>query len=245
MLLDCGPGVLGRLRVADGWPTVDAIVITHFHLDHWGDLVPVGVGRALPEGTRPRSAAPARLGTADGPRAARAIRRAARLPRHVRSRLRGLRVRAGCAVRGRGVCRHGDARPALHAGGLCASGSDGHRTLAYSGDAGPDPALVEMARGADLFLCEATLAHGDFDGLPRGHLSLEEAEAAFEGSGADTLLVTHRPAELPVPHHHLLAFDGLIVDVLRPAEPGSGARLATSATRIRDSHVTAAAAGHG
>src|SRR6185295_15028853 len=40
LLLDCGPGVLPRLREQDGWPRVDAIVITHFHLDHWGDLVP-------------------------------------------------------------------------------------------------------------------------------------------------------------------------------------------------------------
>src|SRR5438445_9321449 len=40
LLLDCGPGVLARLRETEGWPRVDAIVITHFHLDHWGDLVP-------------------------------------------------------------------------------------------------------------------------------------------------------------------------------------------------------------
>jgi len=40
LLLDCGPGVLPRLRRLEGWPRVDAIVITHFHLDHWGDLVP-------------------------------------------------------------------------------------------------------------------------------------------------------------------------------------------------------------
>ncbi len=40
VLLDCGPGVLGRLREHAEWPDVDAIAITHFHLDHWGDLVP-------------------------------------------------------------------------------------------------------------------------------------------------------------------------------------------------------------
>src|SRR5919199_1998472 len=38
LLLDCGPGVLGRLRASEA--TVDAVAITHFHLDHWGDLVP-------------------------------------------------------------------------------------------------------------------------------------------------------------------------------------------------------------
>ena len=41
LLLDCGPGVLSRLREnGNGWPEVDAIAITHWHLDHWGDLVP-------------------------------------------------------------------------------------------------------------------------------------------------------------------------------------------------------------
>src|SRR5262245_10816172 len=53
LLLDCGPGVLGKLREHDVWPRVDAIAITHFHLDHWGDLVPwvwgaeFGPGREL------------------------------------------------------------------------------------------------------------------------------------------------------------------------------------------------------
>src|SRR5215468_7705237 len=40
LLLDCGPGVLPALRIPGGWPDLDAIAITHFHLDHWGDLVP-------------------------------------------------------------------------------------------------------------------------------------------------------------------------------------------------------------
>src|SRR6478672_8828716 len=40
LLVDCGPGVLSRLRERSSWPNVDAIVISHLHLDHCGDLVP-------------------------------------------------------------------------------------------------------------------------------------------------------------------------------------------------------------
>src|SRR5438093_6314380 len=56
LLLDCGPGVLARLRELNGgWPVVDAVVVTHWHLDHWGDLVPwvwgsmAGPGRERPK----------------------------------------------------------------------------------------------------------------------------------------------------------------------------------------------------
>ena len=70
------------------------------------------------------------------------------------------------------------------------------RTLAYSGDSGPSERLARLAEGVDLFLCEATLERGELDGEPRGHLSAEEAVAAFEASGAKRLLLTHRPKEL-------------------------------------------------
>ena len=40
MLLDCGAGVLAKLRELEDWPRIDAICLTHFHLDHWGDVVP-------------------------------------------------------------------------------------------------------------------------------------------------------------------------------------------------------------
>ena len=50
LLLDCGPGVLAKLREREAWPTLDAIAVTHWHLDHWGDLVPWVWGSTLGPG---------------------------------------------------------------------------------------------------------------------------------------------------------------------------------------------------
>jgi ribonuclease BN (tRNA processing enzyme) len=91
--------------------------------------------------------------------------------------------------------------------------TDGAATLVYSGDSGPSSALEAAASGADLFVCEATLLGGDRDGEPRGHLSLDEARAVFEASGAKRLLVTHRPVELETPAGLELARDGLVLDL--------------------------------
>ena len=108
-------------------------------------------------------------------------------------------------------------------------------TFAYSGDSAPSERLEELARDADLFVCEATLRTGADDGLPRGHLSLEEAVAAHHASGARRLLVTHRPAELPLDPGLELAYDGLELSldarrrpVRRDAPRGAAAACARS-----------------
>ena len=84
--------------------------------------------------------------------------------------------------------------------------TDGERTLAYSGDSAPSPALAELARDADLFVCEATLANPEPD--LRGHLTEQEAVAAYEESGAKRLLIVHRPSELPLDESLTQAWDG-------------------------------------
>src|SRR5437763_724124 len=85
---------------------------------------------------------------------------------------------------------------------------DNGRTLAYSGDSAPSDALVEVARDADLFLCEATLATPvEGDGM-RGHLAADEAVAAFERSGAKRLVIVHRPHELSLDRNLVRASDG-------------------------------------
>ena len=40
LLMDCGSGIAAELRAHDPGP-LTAIVISHFHADHWFDLVPL------------------------------------------------------------------------------------------------------------------------------------------------------------------------------------------------------------
>jgi ribonuclease BN (tRNA processing enzyme) len=207
LLLDCGPGVLGRLREARLLPTIDAVAITHFHLDHWGDLVPWAWLCAY--GTEP-------LGRPDlwlPPEGIAQLETFASLWGNPEMFERAFALRefesatafgaAGFEVEPRPV-RHYH----LRAFGFRVRDRNG-RVLAYSGDAAPGDELRELARGADLFLCEATLADPGREREPRGHLAAEEALAAADG----TVLLTHRPVELPAPDGVPLAHDGLVVDV--------------------------------
>jgi ribonuclease BN (tRNA processing enzyme) len=67
----------------------------------------------------------------------------------------------------------------------------GSRSLAYTGDAGPDDALVELARGADVLLAEATFA----DAVPedsRGQLSsARDAGMQATRAAVGRLVLTH------------------------------------------------------
>ena len=213
LLLDCGPGVLARLRLEDGgWPRVDAIAITHFHLDHWGDIVPwvwgrmYGLGRGLPRPELWLHPGGAELIAAIGERLGFPEMFAETFDLRVYEE--GVPFRAaGLEVTARRVRHY---RMEAYAFRIEGEG----RSLGYSGDSGPCPALAEVAQGADLFLCEATIgtSNPDPDDL-RGHLSEGEAKAAFEESGAARLLLTHRPAEQALAASFELVHDGYATDV--------------------------------
>jgi ribonuclease BN (tRNA processing enzyme) len=210
LLLDCGAGVLARLREREGWPRLNAIAVTHFHLDHWADLVPwvwgtlFGPGRELPRvelwlppgGVRQMEHMGSHFGWSDMFQQAFTLKEYE--PQHPFA-VAGFELTAARLV-------HYD----LETYGFRVAGNGA--TLTYSSDSAPCDDLVELARGADLFLCEATLATGDEEGL-RGHLSADEAVAAFRDAGASRLLITHRPRELPLEPGLEQAYDGMELEV--------------------------------
>jgi ribonuclease BN (tRNA processing enzyme) len=211
LLLDCGPGVLARLREVWAWPEIDAIAITHWHLDHWGDLVPwvwgqmfgPGEGTKKPElwvppgGLEVLETLGSQLGRPD------MFATTFDVSEYVADKSFEA---AGFAVMAERVLHYD-----LLAFGFRASANGA--VLAYSGDSGPDHALARLADGADLFVCEATLLQPNPEGGVRGHLAASEAVEAFDASGAHRLLLTHRPGERPLEDGLELAHDGLELDL--------------------------------
>ena len=62
----------------------------------------------------------------------------------------------------------------------------------YSGDTGICDSVVDLARDADVFLCEASWTHGQ-DRPPHVHLSGTEAGQIAAKAGVAELLLTHIP----------------------------------------------------
>lgn len=65
--------------------------------------------------------------------------------------------------------------------------------LTYSGDTDSCDGLVEAARDADLFLCEAAFQEGRDDGLDGVHLTGKRAGEAAREAGVHRMLLTHIP----------------------------------------------------
>ncbi len=207
-MIDCGPGVLSRLRT-DALLPIDAIVVSHLHLDHWGDLVPwcwyaarvpqpgAGVPELwLPVKGKGRLEEFARLFGREG-------MFDATFSIHEYTERQPFSA-AGFSVEARRVPHF--AEPTFGLRVIDPAGT----VIAYSADSAPGEELVDLARGAALFVCEATLRSPEDDGAPRGHLTTDEA---LEIAGSTRLLLSHRPVELPVPPGVEVARDGLEIVV--------------------------------
>jgi len=183
--LDTGPGTLPAVMAGPGVGAIDAIVLSHAHLDHCSDLFPLlnvfrfavvrtAVPVMCPAGLPDRFAA--FLEVDEGHALFRVFAFDEVAPGDERE-AGGLRLRFG---------------EATHPVPALATRLDGGgRSIVYSGDTGPGGDLEALASGADLLLCEATLqGEPAVDRYPY-HLFAAEAGAVAAAAGVGRLVVTH------------------------------------------------------
>lgn len=185
LVLDLGNGALGALQRYADLADIDAICLSHLHADHCLDVCAYHVVRTYsphgPFGRLPIYApadAPRRLAAAYG------------MPDEP-----GLDTTFSFHALSPGTLRIGpfDVTVAPMNHPVETYGfrvSYGGASVAYSGDTGECTELVNLAKDADVLLCEASFL--DEPGLPAGlHLNGRQAAEHAARAGVGTLVLTH------------------------------------------------------
>jgi ribonuclease BN (tRNA processing enzyme) len=194
LLLDFGPGALEQAWERKLLGRIDAIVISHMHLDHMLDLLPLSgevaeeaIAATVSEPRRPavwvpRGRGPEALGTlaeAVGSDPGR-FGKAFALGEYDDSE----ELRVGELTLTFAATAHA---------GPCygARVTDGSATLVYGADGGFREELVQFAAGADLLLLESTFLDEGPELQRTGHMTGEQAATVAERAGAQRLVLTH------------------------------------------------------
>lgn len=158
LLLDCGSGVTRRLAAFGlPWPEITHVALTHFHIDHHGDLPTLIF--AWKYGQLPARAQPL---TIYGPAGTHALleRLAAAYGDWVLAPgfpVTVVEIAPGEALPVSTEVRLTAQKVPHTAESVAYSIEHGGRRIVYTGDTGPDDALADWARGCDLLVCECSL----------------------------------------------------------------------------------------
>lgn len=206
VLIDCGSGVLGKLREHVEYVDVDAVVISHLHADHFLDLVPYAHAltyaprqQPVPVDRWPGTDAPARPGLHVPPRGPETFRTLGSTfgAEQLIERAFDMRVYAPDDELAIGPLRirFQEVPHYTTTFAMCLSSVNGGGRIVYGADCSPTDALHEFAAAADVLLVEATLPRPERTGV-RGHLTPAEAGAIGRDAGARRLALTHVSDEL-------------------------------------------------
>jgi ribonuclease BN (tRNA processing enzyme) len=207
VLVDCGSGIAGRLVQHVPANRLHGVAISHFHPDHYFDLVPlyyvIKFGEPRPPGYSPLVPLHVPPGgreflrqlgrlISDKPTMLEDVFQVCEYVPSVDTPIGELTF-TFCSV------QHYIASHAMRIRG--SSGA----TLVFSSDVAPCQELVEAARDADLFMCESALvdpSHDEADPRKRGHMSAQEAGAIAREAGARRLMLTHFRSTDSLDEHH-------------------------------------------
>ena len=176
LLVDAGPGTFANLQRFVDPGSIDGVVLSHAHPDHWTDLYGFDLfARYVTE----RSGIP--VYAPGGLEERAALSGSSALAWHTVGD--GYRVTVGdlqCSF------VRTDHRPETVAVRI----DGGARSLGYSADSGPEWSLGELGTALDLVLCEATFT-SKHEGVA-GHMSARQAGMQARSAGARRIVLTHR-----------------------------------------------------
>ncbi len=197
VVFDIGSGGFANLRQFVDYHRLDAVFLTHMHADHFLDIIPLRY--ALKYGSLRRHG---KLDLFLPPGGEAMLRKlvAAFFTEGDRDYLDEVfdvkTYDPGAAIEIKDLTL--TFAPTIHFIEAYAIRAQVQNTsVVYSGDSAPSEELVALARGANLFLCEATLGPYESETGVRGHCSAREAALMAREAGVDSLVLTHYGSGIP------------------------------------------------
>jgi len=190
VLLDCGNGVFSKLADFADFNSLDAVVITHLHPDHYLDLFCLrhAVEYARKTGRR---AGPLKLYLPGEPvevfEQLKGFNKAFEIMKIGES---GKDIRIGSFKVDFFPVKHTIPAYAVSFGQFNTAGI-AEKTFVYSADTGYFGGLVDFMTGAKLLLCEASGLNCDIDYLGDFHLTAGQAGWLAASAGVRSLVITH------------------------------------------------------
>jgi ribonuclease BN (tRNA processing enzyme) len=182
LLVDFGTGALSALQRYATLQSVDAIVLSHLHADHFFDACSyVVVRRYAPDGPYPSL-------PIYGPRGVGARIASAYGEESLDDVYEFHELRPGTLHVGPFKVTVDRVNHPVETYGMRIENNG--KVLAYSADTAPCDALLRLAHGADLFLCEASYPDGE-QNPPDLHLTGRDAGEAATKAGVARLVLTH------------------------------------------------------
>ncbi|MFB6719198.1 MBL fold metallo-hydrolase [Kribbella sp. NPDC056345] len=187
LVLDLGSGALGALQRHIAVPQIGAIGLSHLHPDHCMDLCGLYVAAKY----APGSPIP-RIPVFAPPGAAERMALAYDLPLDPGME-EELDFHTWQDVQQIGPFTVRTAAMVHPVPAYAIRVEYGGKALVYTGDTGPNDALIELARGADLLLSEAALQDENPNNPTDLHLTPSDAGEHAKKAGVKKLVITHVP----------------------------------------------------
>ncbi len=193
VLFDIGSGVASRLEASIGAANLDGLVVGHMHADHWIDIAPLRYRFLWGEPTP--NPLPVHLPPGGKDKLDYLAIVMSERPGFFEAAFDVHEYTSGEAFQiGDLTIRPHPVGHYVPAWSMEITGPDGERVI-YAGDMGPSDDVVELARGAQLLILEATLNTSEFDDVKRGHLTAEEAVDHAIRAGVPRAVLVHYPIE--------------------------------------------------
>ncbi len=220
--MDCGPGTAGQIALHVPPHQLDAVAISHFHPDHYFDLV--ALYYLLKFGQRRSDRLPVYIppgGRAFLDQFGRVISDHEHMLEDI-FELREYTPTAQTSIANVTFEFH----PVQHyipSYAMRVTTGEG-TVVTFSSDVAPCPQLEIPARDADLFLCESAMldaSQDEKDPSRRGHMTAAEAGAAAAAAHAKRLLITHYRSGPDHDVHHLASAGRAFSGPIELAKPGA------------------------